>query len=424
MQKPNNTFSYLMCGIASMFLLYEFVLQISPSMMVHDWMAYFKADAMTIGIASAFFYYAYTPSQLLGGFLYDRLGARLTLTFATIACATGALCIVLAHSIFLVAAGRFLMGTGAAFAFVGVLFVGSQWLPARYFASVASFTELMGCLGAVLAEAPLASAVNHFGWKPVILALVVSGYVLAIIYSVVIKDRPTQTTKTYSFKTVFKNKQLWAIGLYALFIFAPISIFAGLWGVPFLQTKFNVSTVEAGQACSMIWIGMALGSIVLGILSDALAIRKWPLMLSSLLGILISSCLIYSSLSFSNLYWLLFLLGASTSGQALSFAVVKDNVGSHDVGLAMGFNNMLAASSGALFQPLVGYLLRLTWDGKILNQIPIYTLDQYQTALIILPICYACSALVCRYFIREPYANSVNTLRSENTPTYFTEMTE
>ena len=94
-------------------------------------------------------------------------------------------------------------------------------------------------------------------------------------------------------------------------------------------------------------------------------------------------------------------MGAATSGQALSFAVVKDNVGSMNVGLAMGFNNMLAASGGALFQPLVGYLLWLSWRGDMINHVPVYTLAQYQAALIILPICYAISGLICWRFIRE-----------------------
>lgn len=403
-QSDSKLFPFLMCAIASLFLLYEFVLQISPSIMTRNLMAHFQVDAFTLGIASALFYYAYTPCQLIGGFLYDRFGAKRVLTFAALACASGALCIALANDIVWVGVGRFLMGAGAAFAFVGVLFVGAMWLPAKYFASVAGFTELMGCLGAVVAETPLVLAVNQYGWNSVILWLAFLGYFLAFCYWFMIKDKAqTEKQTTYHFLSVFKNSQLWAIGLYALFIFAPISIFAGLWGIPFLQAKFHVSTFEAGKACSMIWIGMAIGSIILGLVSDFCLRRKLPLLVSSALGIIISLILLYQPISFSSIYGILFLFGAATSGQALSFAVVKDNVGSTNVGLAMGFNNMFAASGGAFFQPLVGYFLRTHWDGKMINQVPIYTLEQYKTALIVLPICYLISGFIGWYFIRETY---------------------
>lgn len=405
----STCFPFLLCGLASLFLLYEFILQISPSIMTRDWMAYFQVDALTLGIACAFFYYAYTPMQLIGGFLYDQLGARITLTIATVICASGALCVAFAHDIAFVGLGRLLMGTGAAFAFVGVLFVGAMWLPARHFAYVVGFTELMGCLGAVVAQAPIAVAVDQYGWNTVILVLALLGYGLALLYALVIRDRKIHASqKAKHFLVLFKNQQLWAIGLYALFIFAPIPVFAGLWGVPFLQAKFNVSTVEASQACTMIWVGMALGSIALGMFSDKCSKRKLPLFISSVLGVIISSILVYQSMSFASTYAILFLLGVSTSGQALSFAVVKDNVGSNNIGLAMGFNNMLAASGGALFEPLVGYILRISWDGQIINHVPVYTLNHYQMALIVLPIFYVMSALICKYAIRETHCTAVN----------------
>ena len=166
-------------------------------------------------------------------------------------------------------------------------------------------------------------------------------------------------------KTVLKFKQTWAIGLYSLFVFAPIPAFAALWGVPFLMSVYHLPSALAGTACAMIWLGMGLGSLVAGWISERMGSRKKPLVVSAGIGVIATIMILYTHLSVTSLFVWLFLFGVGTSGQSLSFNVVNDQINPNIIGTAMGFNNLMIVISGALFQPLVGWLLRLNWNGSI-----------------------------------------------------------
>ena len=399
---------FVICGLASLFFFYEFVIQVSPSVMTHELMQYFHIHALALGTASAFFYYAYTPMQLVGGLIYDRMGARLTLTLAALICAFGVLTVSLAGHVFYLGLGRFLAGAGSAFAFVGVLFLGAMWFKPKYFALIASLTEMMGCLGAIGGEAPVAAMVHRLGWQHSLLYLSVIGFVLAGFIWLFVRDRNHQGVQRgnslrESLRAILHNKQLWAIGLYALLVFIPISAFAVLWGVPFLMARYTISATQAGSLCSMIWLGMGLGSIAAGAVSDMISRRKLPLLLCGVLGVVVSSMVIYAHVSLVGMYVLLFLYGVATSGQALSFVVVRENTERENVGAAMGFNNLLVVVSGAISQPLVGFLLGQVWDGKIVNNIPLYSVVDYQQALIVLPLSYLLGTLICAFAIKETF---------------------
>ena len=100
------------------------------------------------------------------------------------------------------------------------------------------------------------------------------------------------------------------------------------------------------------------------------------------------------------MYLLLFIFGLGASGQALVFALVKDNNEPARVGTAIGFNNM-AVVLGGMLQPLVGFILIYAWDGVVEEGIPLYTVANYQLALLILPIAYFIALIVAVFCLRE-----------------------
>ena len=71
-------------------------------------------------------------------------------------------------------------------------------------------------------------------------------------------------------------------------------------------------------------------------------------------------------------------------------------------GTAIGFVNMMVTGAGALFQPLVGFLLDLAWSGEIALGARVYDTGAYRLALTSLLVS-SLAGLLCLAFVRETY---------------------
>jgi MFS family permease len=97
---------------------------------------------------------------------------------------------------------------------------------------------------------------------------------------------------------------------------------------------------------------------------------------------------------------LLFLTGAACSGQALSFALVKENNLPSNNAAAIGFNNMAVVVAGAIFQPVIGKLIQLHMPEQVEQRIH-YSSYDFQFGLSILPLCFGLALFISLFFIRE-----------------------
>jgi MFS family permease len=413
--KHRKLFGTFIFILAALFLSFEMILQVSPSIMTNQLMAEFNINAAVLGIIASFYFYSYAAMQIPSGLLYDRFGPRILITIATTLCSLGALFFGLTHSVFLLAVGRFLLGIGSAFAFVGALTVAARWFAPSLFALFIGLVQFIGAIGATCGAYPLAYVINTFGWRSTMTALGYIGLGLALLCAIFIRNRPPQDEDKISdhhthlgfmksFKTVICQGQSWNLGLFSFTNWAPMLMIPALWGVPYLMGKYNLPTTTAAFANSMAWIGMGLFSPFLGWLSDKIQRRTILLSATSLLGLLASAILLFvPNLHYTVICLILFLIGCASSGNLLCFAVAKDINRPSVTSTAMGFNNMTVVLSGVVFQPIVGWILLKFWEGGMENGAPLYTTYSYTWALTMVPVCYFIGLLVSIFMIKETF---------------------
>ena len=412
MSKINGLFAWWMFTLASIFLLYEMGLQVSPSVMVADLMEDFQIGAKNLGLLSGLYFFSYAFMQIPSGLLFDRFSAKIILFVGCLSCSLGALFFSLTGEFFYACFGRILLGFGSSFAFVGTLVIASRWFYPSWFAFMAGSTQFLAGFGALVAAYPLAYAVDFYGWRASILALALFGILLSFLCLIFIKNQPDHIksqahTPRYgivkSLKVLLHEPQNIYGAIYSFCTWGPLLVFAGLWGVPFFSMKFLISNTQAAFLVSMIWVGVSISSPLFGIISDWLKRRKIVLVVSSILGLIASMIVIYGPMV-SDLFLgvVLFLFGVASASQILAFALIKENNPKHVIGTGMGFNNMAVVIGGAIFQPLVGFLMnqaKITVDH-------VYSLFSYQFALSIIPICFFIAAIVAVFFIKETFAQS------------------
>ena len=71
-------------------------------------------------------------------------------------------------------------------------------------------------------------------------------------------------------------------------------------------------------------------------------------------------------------------------------------------GTAIGFINMFNALCGALCDPIIGYLLDLGWEHKVVDGVRIFSVHDYRVSLLSLPI-GLCVALGIIFLFKDQY---------------------
>lgn len=410
---------WLICALGALFYSYEYFLRISPSVMSAQLMQHFNINAAIFGSISAVYYYAYVPMQLPVGLLMDRFGPRRLLTTACLICVAGSYLFVITGSISFAILGRFLVGFGSAFAFVGVLKLATIWLPPSRFAMFAGLSAALGTVGAMTGDIMLTRLVELIGWHQTVYLSAAIGVIIALMLWIIVRDKnhisgedaleevnhETIKQSIRELGMILSNKQIWIVGLVGCFIYLPTTAFGELWGIPYLEHARHLSPIGAAYGISCLFLGFTVGAPIMGWLSDILHTRKKLLMIASLLSTILATVLIYMPhMTTRQLYMVLFSLGFTYSAQAIVFAVGREVSPPSAAGTAIAVTNMIVMLGGILFQPIIGILLDWVWDGTIISNLHVYSSDQYRFALVVLPLGIFV-ATILSFFLKESFGN-------------------
>lgn len=409
--RPSPLLPWAMWSLGSLFYCYAFFQRVAPAVMVGEMMREFSVGAAITGMLSGLYFYTYAGMQIPVGLLLDRFGPRRMLAVFAVFSAVGSAVFALSPGLLPAYAGRALVGLGAAATWVGTLKLASLWFEPRRFAMVTGLTLAVGMAGAVGGQAPLAAAVEAVGWRGTMWAAAAVAGGLAMILWLFVRDgvAPERCDPAPvpdagrglgdGLRLVLRTPQAWVMGLYSMTMAAPMLSFAGLWGVPYLVQIHGLTRTQAAFTTSAMLVGWGIGSPLAGWASDRLGRRRPPLIAAAALALALTAAALYlPGLPLPLRQGLLFLEGLVSGGFVLSFAAGREHAPAWAGGAALGVVNTASMSSGAIFQPLIGWLLDLNWEGAMSAGSRVYAAEAWETAFLALLACQAvalAAALAC-----------------------------
>lgn len=405
-------------ALAAFGFFFAWVLRVSPSVMIEPLMAEFQVGGALLGTLSGLYFYTYAILQAPAGLAMDRWGPRRALAAAAFVTALGCALFAASPSIEVAYLGRLLIGGGVAFAFLGSLVLASAWFPPRRFAMFSGLGMGIGLLGGIAGQAPLALAVGAAGWRETMWALAAAALVLAAATWLVIRDGPSPRAPRApradgehvlrGLWNVVRHSQTLYIAAFAGLMSSTMLAFGALWGVPYTMQAYGLSKVEASAAMAPILFGFTAGAPSWGWLSDRIGRRKLPMLAGAFTGVAATAAALYiPGLPVSVYSVLLFFVGFGGGAMSVSYAAAREHTAGGGTGAALGFVNMVSVLGGAVFQPLLGWLLDLQWDGRLADGARVYAAEAFRKAFIVLPVLYALG-FVAASRVREtfcrPYA--------------------
>ena len=404
-------FAYL---LGMLFFTYAFIQRVAPSVVTDELMRDFSVGAASLGILSGAYFYTYAALQLPVGLLTDRYGPRKLMAAAAIVCALASAGFANSETLLAASIYRALIGGAVAFGFVGTLSIITQFFSPGRFALLAGLVQSMGMIGAIAGQAPLRVLVESRGWQETFLWLMLVGLVLGVLLFTVVPRRSKEDQHSekrnllHSLSQVARNPQSWLCAGIGFGLAAPMLSFAGLWGIPWLELSYEVDKTKAAGMVSVLFFGWAIGSPLCGWLSDRIGKRKPVIIVGTLLSLISFLLVVYvSGWSLTAIGIFFFLCGIGGSSMVILFGSVRESNLIANSAAAMGLANMCVVGSGAVTQPLIGWLLEKNWDGALINGIPVFSVETYQMAFVALVVSLLL-ALSCAIVLRETNCRNLN----------------
>jgi MFS family permease len=416
----HTTLAWVVALTASLFFFYEFIQLNMFNAIAVDLMKEFNLNAAELGKLSSMYFYANALLLFPAGLMLDRFSTRRLIVLAVATSTIGTFLFAIAHTYTLAAIGRFLEGCGASFCFLSCIRIASRWFPPHKMAFVTGIIVTIAMLGGLVAQTPFAILTHHIGWRNTILANAALGVVFLIIIYAVVRDYPpdaaadAQKEKASlqalgfwrSIRMALANPYNWLGGLYTSLMNLPVFLLGALWGINYLVQVHHVSAVQASYATTVFFLGVIFGSPAFGWFSDHIGRRVLPMAIGAVLSLIVILVLMYvPNLSLTSIIALFFLIGFVTSSQVLSYPTIAELNPISITSTAVSVDSFLIMSSGAIFQPLFGWVMALHWNHAMLNDAPAYSAHDFLNAMWIMPISFVI-ALVVACLFKETYCKS------------------
>ena len=412
--------AWIAWSIPGLFFLYEFMIRVLPAVIEKPLQQELGVSPGDIGLSMGFYYYAYGPMQILVGVLLDKLGARGPLAIAALVCSVGALSFASGTTLTGLGAGRFLMGFGSAFAYVGTVYIATIWFPGRRVAMISGLTVTLGMLGAITGESMLEFLLERTRWQHVMYGFAAAGVVLALLLIIMVPNRPEWFKQRISestshghrpgivtcLKQVLANRQTLLLGLITGLVYLPVGTFAALWGFRYLNTVLHISDDESGPYVSIIFLGLAAGGPLIGWLSDMTGRRTLFLVLGSAVGVIATGSLLLLP---TGVTWLLMInlavIGMVVSILVVAFPLAMEQNPCFARGTALTFVNLTQMVFAGIGQWVVGMLLDQSSRGN--SATDEFTSGEFKQAFLLLPACML-AAFLLSLLLREPRNHCAN----------------
>ena len=413
---------WIIWSIGALFYCYNIGVRIYPSTMSDYLMGFFHLNGAGFGILTSSFYYSYVALLIPVGILVDRYDVR---TILVLSCATvllGQFAFLQSHSLATGSMSRLLIGAGCAFAYISALKLASIWLPKSRFGLAVCATDSLGMVSGILIDMGLPRLSMSHNYRFSIWLVFFVGIGVLFLIAMLIRDRkraiqiyhigfnqgplPHQRSTTETLMMVFRNKQIWLIGIVGCFSYIPSSVFGDVWGITYLHHTYHLTTEVASMIVSTMFFGWVCAGPAIGIVSDHLRTRKGPLYISYVTCLILFTIILalpmlstrVHPLPIPVLFVIFFIIGACIGTHPLCFVLAKENFATKIAGTVVGVSNVLIMLGGIIFQPLTGFLLDWMNHGQV-HGTNFSTLS-YTVSLSILPISFIIS-LCMVHFIKE-----------------------
>lgn len=249
--------------------------------------------ATHLGWAGAVFFLALLVMQIPVGLMFDRIGARRTVSGLSILAVAGAVLLARADSPGSHLLARAIVGIGCAASFMAAVFLVSRWFPPARLSQALSWVFAASNVGTLMAATPLAWASATIGWRNGFLVLGAVTAAAAALFYLLVRDVPpgmpqpghakeTPRAVLRGLLEVWKTPGLVPVLAMHTFAYAVMLTVLGVWAGPYLHAVHGLDSISRGHVMLGMGLAQIIGILCYGPLDRLLGSRKMVVVLGVL----------------------------------------------------------------------------------------------------------------------------------------------
>ena len=341
------------------------------------------------GILYAAFSLGYLLFQIPGGWVGQHLGTRKTMPLLAVAWSACTAITASLYTLGSLTAARFAFGLAQAGLIPNQAEVVQDWFPVRFRATASSVITTSMSVGSAGTMAMTAALLIDYPWRTVLWWYSLVGVAWAIAFYLLFRTRPEQhpwtnraeqelirddadgrgqpqsgsNTAAGGWLLMLGSVSIWALAIGLFFKAAGYNFFVTFFPA-FLEYAYGIKKVEAGMLTTWPLVGVAVGSLTAGFITDWIYRRTRSKRISrcgvSIVALTLTALFLLLSLTTRTAGGLatVIAMGAFFSAMSLpcTWAAVID-VGGNRSGVVMGMVNCIGNLAGVILTPLIGRLI-------------------------------------------------------------------
>ncbi len=316
----------------------------------------------------------YAAMQVPAGILIDRFGPRRMLLAATLIMGSAQLVFAFVTSYPAALLARGLLGIGDALTYISVLRLVAGWFPASRYPVMVGLTSLMGMFGNVVATVPLTLMLADMGWGPTfaIAGGLSLGYALLLLRPGVAapyRQAEGPSGPIGGRQVLQQVKHAWTLPAGRLGFWIHLSTMAGptmfavLWGYPYLTQALGYSAAQASALLMLLVIGGLIGNLLLGpTIARRPQIRGWIALTVALLcltGWIVLIAWPGGQPPVAAVIAVVCVFSVGGPASSIGFILARDYNPSHRISTATGLVNVAGFCGAVVMVFAVGQILDL-----------------------------------------------------------------
>lgn len=363
-QEPSRMYRWLVLVFVSLAMFGNYYIYDSIAPIADLLKSQLGFSDTNIGSLNSIYSFAAVFILIFAGIIIDRIGARISILIFSIICSIAALITAISSDLYLMLAGRLLLGIGAEPLIVAITTALAKWFKGKELGFAFGINLTIARLGSFSADWSPTWGSNFYGnWnEPLYIAFIIGLTCImgGVLYWIMERNAENKyslgeasETDKLVIKDIFKfDKSFWYIVILCVTFYSAVFPFR-TFAIKFYMEVHGAERELAGQLNSALIFASMIATPLFGLLADKIGKRALMMMIASILILPVYLMLVYTGVS---LYVPIVMLGIAFSLiPAIMWPSVAYLVEQNRLGTAYALMTLIQQIGVFIFNILLGW---------------------------------------------------------------------